>query len=107
MKKSLRCILAVLAAGLLLGLSACENAVEETTQPVESAGSGGSIQSVTAIAFAVMDGPKLQAVAVEYDCDMTGAELSTDTYELSVYSISPCWPPGARRCWPPTGPRNR
>lgn len=87
MKKSLRCILAVLAASLLLGLSACENAVEETTQPVESAGSGGSIQSVTAIAFADMDGPKLQAVAVEYDCDMTGAELSADTYELSVYSM--------------------
>lgn len=87
MKKSLRCILAALAAGMLLGLSACENAVEETTEPVESVGNGGTIQSVTAIAFADVDGPKLQAVAVEYDCDMTGAELAEDTYELSVYSM--------------------
>lgn len=84
--------LIILAAVLLLGLTAC-NPVEqappatEPAQAVEGGGSTGTIQSVAAIAFADVDGPKLQAVAVEYDCDLTGAVLDADTFELSVYSM--------------------
>lgn len=96
MKKGVKRVLAVLVIGLLLGLAACNNGPEGTADPAVTPGPAetaqapeiaGSIQSVTALAFADMDGPKLQAVAVEYDCDLTGADLAKDTYELSVYSM--------------------
>lgn len=87
-----RAWLLLMAALLLLGLSAChtrqeENPSGDSTGAPESVGTTGTIQSVTAIAFADVDGPKLRAVAVEYDCDMAGAELDAQTYELSVYSM--------------------
>lgn len=87
MKKTMICILTALVIVLLLVLSACDNGQEAATDPVEPVGDAGTIQSVTAIAFADVDGAKLQALAVEYDCDLTGAELEKDTYQLSVYSM--------------------
>ena len=45
----------------------------------------GPLVEVTALGFVDVDGAKIRAVALEYDQDMTGAQLSPDTYQLTLY----------------------
>lgn len=43
------------------------------------------IVEVTGIGFINLDGAKLKAIALQYDQDMTGADVTPDAYELSLY----------------------
>lgn len=47
------------------------------------------ITDVSALGFVDVDGAKLSAIAVEYNVDLTGADVSADTYELNIYQ--PQW----------------
>lgn len=68
-------LLAVVAF-MLLSVSGCAKEPEETKD---------AIQSVIALGKMDLDGPKVKAVAVEYDRDLTGANVSASTFELSLY----------------------
>lgn len=60
-------------------LSACsDNNVPNTDE--------SKIKSVVGIGFMDVDGPKLNAVAVEYDCEISADAVSADTFSLSVYN---------------------
>ena len=69
------------AAALLLGimLFACAGSAEtQETVP--------GIQTVTALGFVDIDGAKLQGLAVEYNVDLTGADVSAKAYSVKVYT---------------------
>ncbi|MGN0814656.1 MAG: hypothetical protein ACI4MH_05445 [Candidatus Coproplasma sp.] len=76
MKKAL---LSVAVAGIIAVscfASACGDGVQSETD--------SGIQSVTAIGFFDNDGVKLQAVAVEYGQDLTGADVAKDTFSVKA-----------------------
>lgn len=52
--------------------------------------SGNPIKSITAIGFMDYDGPKLKAMALEYEQDLTGANVDKSTYEIAVLSSINC-----------------
>jgi predicted peptidase len=60
-----------------------------------SSGSGnttptaGAIEGVTTVAFVDVDGPKVQAVVVEYDVELPRGSVNKDTYEVFTYANLP------------------
>ena len=69
------------AAVLLLSIAlcACEGFADtEETAP--------GIQTVTALGFVDIDGAKLQGLAVEYNVDLTGADVSAEAFSVKVYT---------------------
>ena len=74
MKRMKICLSLLLAAMLLLlgGIALADSAEQH-------------IVKVTAIGFIDLDGAKLKAVALEYDQDMTGADVTPDAYALTLY----------------------
>lgn len=74
--------LAVFSAFMLVVFSACGD--EETTS------AENPIKSMTAIGTVDYDGVKLKAMALEYDTDLTGADVSADTYDIVVFSSITC-----------------
>ena len=76
-------LVAVMTMFVLGALSACDG-------DDDSDAAGNPIQSITAIGFVDYDGPKLKAMALEYEQDLTGADVSADTYEISVFSSINC-----------------
>lgn len=73
------------------------SAAAELLESMKSGGSapaGGNISADDAIAgietigFVDNDGAKLSAIVVEYAADLSGAEVSTDTFEVYNYGIS-------------------
>lgn len=44
-----------------------------------------AVKGVTAIGIVDTDGTKVSAIAVEYNVDLTGAKVGTDTYDVEVY----------------------
>ena len=74
---------------IMLALYGCGQSVDlKSTSPVsENSGqeknvSENSIKDVIAIAFMDVDGAKLKGVAVEYDTDLAGAQITPDMFEL-------------------------
>ena len=53
-----------------------------------------AIVGVTAIGFVGTDGAKLSAIAVEYDADLTGAQVSVDDFAVDNYGLSQ----GSEKC---------
>jgi len=51
------------------------------------AGETGGIQGITALATVEVDGAKAYAIAVEYGTDLTGAQVSADTFEVWNYAM--------------------
>jgi predicted peptidase len=49
----------------------------------------GAIEGVTTLAFLDVDGPKVKAVVVEYDQELTSGSVSADTYEVYTYTNIP------------------
>ena len=47
------------------------------------------IDGVTTLAFLDVDGPKVQAVVVEYDAELPGGSVGLDTYEVFNYANLP------------------
>lgn len=71
------------ALGCDVGWDGAANSVLITTKdatPAEQA-----VKGVTAIGFVDTDGTKVKAIAVEYGVDLTGAQVSADTYEVEIY----------------------
>ena len=62
----------------------------ETGKGADSAGLSAedAIVSVNAIGFVEEDGSKLKAIVVEYSQDMSGAEITDSTYEITDYGTS-------------------
>lgn len=80
MKKHYRFLSVALAACLTLGVAAAAGCSGGDDVPeAESA-----IVEVTALGFMDYDGAKLQGIAVEYDRDLTGANVAADTYTLDI-----------------------
>ncbi len=50
-------------------------------------GADEAIQSVTAIGFVDIDGAKLQAIAVRYSVDLTGADVAAGTYKIETGAV--------------------
>lgn len=81
--KSLLCL------GLFVSIISCSNQPSDIQNPskesetTESTSSKG-IQSVKAIGFMDNDGAKLKAIAIEYSCDLVGADIREDTYRIQV-----------------------
>lgn len=69
-------VLAAATAFAVAGCSSADDGGGEESSP---------ILSVKAIGIVDTDGPKVGAVALEYGQDMAGAELSEDTYTVSLY----------------------
>lgn len=80
-RRALLCVLTLcflcVSAMLVVVLSSCN-----PKEPVESA---EPVNSVVAIGFVDVDGPKMNAIAMEYNFDMTGSNVSTSTYSADVY----------------------
>ena len=74
MKRMKICLSLLLVAMLLLlgGIALADSAEQH-------------IVKVTAIGFIDLDGAKLKAVALEFDQDMTGADVTPDAYALTLY----------------------
>lgn len=103
MKELTKLAVLILAVSCLLAfiLTGCNRTVEPTTSgseqtaaPTESPTEANkeltaddAIESVTAIGFVDIDGAKLQAIAVKYNADLTGADISADTYRIEVGSV--------------------
>ena len=82
LKRSITVCVAALMAIVLGLLCACGGNKDKNTE--------NPIKSVTAIGFMDYDGPKLKAIALEYEQDLTGANVGKDTYEITVLSSIKC-----------------
>lgn len=65
--------------------AAAENAAEESTQAAAEIAADDAIESVTTIGFVDTDGAKLSAIAMKYNVDLTGAELSGDLFSVNNF----------------------
>lgn len=82
----------LLAVPAVLTLTACqsknaggeENAAE-TAQEKETVSADDVIESVETIGFVDTDGAKLEAIAVRYRVDLTGAKLDTDLFSVQDF----------------------
>ncbi len=63
----------------LMGMAAVSAAAEE---PVKAS---DAIESVKTIAFMDVDGPKVKAIVVEYDQEVTAGAIDTETYDVYSY----------------------
>ena len=82
LKRSLTVCVAALMALILGVLCACDGNNDNTAE--------NPIKSITAIGFVDYDGPKLKAMALEYEQDLTGADIDKNTYEISVFTSINC-----------------
>ncbi|XUL89637.1 hypothetical protein ACQ86D_25885 [Streptomyces galilaeus] len=57
-----------------------------------TAPAGGRVRGATAITKVYGDGQKLVAVAVEYDADITGSDLSTSTFKVTGRTVTKVYP---------------
>lgn len=73
-----------MAAVLALGAACSDKESDDQTS------SDNPIISMTAIGMVDYDGVKLRAMALEYDCDLTGADISAETYDIMVFSSMKC-----------------
>ena len=71
LKRSLTVCVAALMALILGVLCACDGNNDNTAE--------NPIKSITAIGFVDYDGPKLKAMALEYEQDLTGADIDKNT----------------------------
>lgn len=85
LKRGITIGIAALSCMALVLLSACSGGGEEV-QKSES----NPIQSITAIGMVDYDGVKLKAMALEYAQDLTGSDVSADTFEISVFTSIRC-----------------
>ena len=65
---------------VLAGLGVCAYAADEIS-------ADEAIESITAIGFVDIDGAKLQAIAIEYSVDLTGADVSADAYKIETGTV--------------------
>jgi len=68
--------------------TAQETTTEEETVEFKEGSSADLMKNITVIGIVDMDGSKPAALAIEYDADLTGADLDLDTFEIEDYGLT-------------------
>ncbi|MCD8014288.1 MAG: prolyl oligopeptidase family serine peptidase [Lachnospiraceae bacterium] len=85
MRKKSACLSALAVCVALAGLSSASVFAEEAG----AVAADEAIEQVTTIAFMDVDGPKVKAIVVEYNVELTAGSVDVDTYDCYTYANLP------------------